>query len=99
MAYNVRITASAEKDLDGIIRYIMVELCNPQAAEHVLNEIGKAYAVLAESPMIYAECRQPILKGYRKVPFIRYLLIFRIEGDIVYVERFFSDLEDYAGKL
>ena len=56
-------------------------------------------AVLSETPAIYAECRQPLLKGYRKAMFMRYLTIFRIEGKIVYVERIFSELEDYASRL
>ena len=99
MAYNVKVTASAEADLDATIHYIITELNNPQAACHVLNEVEKTCKVLAETPMVYTACRQPLLKEYRKVTFMRYLTLFKIAGDTVYVERFFSELEDHVNKL
>lgn len=99
MAYKVKVTAHAEQDLDDIIGYIMTKLRNSQAARHVLREVEKIYAVLAETPVAYAECAHPLLKGHRKATFMRYLMIYRIVDDTVYVERFFSELEDYANKL
>ena len=99
MAYNVKVTASAEKDLDAIVSYIMQELSNPQAAGHLLDEITKMYHVLADNPMIFPACSQPLLKRYRKVTVMRYVIIYRIDDETVYVERFFSQLEDYVNKL
>lgn len=99
MAYNVKVTASAEKDLDAIVSYIMQELSNPQAAGHLLDEITKMYHVLADNPMIFPACCQPLLQRYRKVTVMRYVIICRIDGETVYVERFFSQLEDYVNKL
>ena len=99
MAYNVKVTASAEKDLDAIISYIVQELSNPQAAGHLLDEITKMYHVLADNPMIFPACSQPLLQRYRKVTVMRYVIIYRIDCETVYVERFFSQLEDYVNKL
>lgn len=99
MDYKVQITASAECDLDEIIGYIMTKLCNPQAARHVLSEVESIYGILARTPAAYAECTHPLLRGHRKATFMRYLMIFKIVDDTVYVERFFSGLEDYAHKL
>ena len=99
MAYNVKVTASAEKDLDAIISYIVQELSNPQAAGHLLDEITKTYHILADNPMIFPACSQPLLQRYRKVTVMRYVIIYRIDGETVYVERFFSQLEDYVNKL
>ena len=99
MACNVKVTASAEKDLNAIVSYIVQELSNPQAAGHLLDEITKMYHVLADNPMIFPACSQPLLQRYRKVTVMRYVIIYRIDGETVYVERFFSQLEDYVNKL
>ena len=99
MVYNVQITASAEKDLDEILAYIVEELSNPQAAEHLLDEITKTFHVLAENPMIYPACTQPLLQRFRKVVVMRYVIIYRVDDTTVYVERLFSQLEDYVHKL
>ena len=99
MAYNVKITASAEKDLDEILTYIVEELSNPQAAGHLLDEVTKAFHVLAENPMVYPVCTQPLLQRFRKVVVMRYVIICRVDDTTVYVERLFSQLEDYVHKL
>jgi len=99
MAYNVKITASAEKDLDEILAYIVEELSNPQAAGHLLDEVTKAFHVLAENPMVYPACTQPLLQRFRKIVVMRYVIIYRVDDTIVYVERLFSQLEDYVHKL
>lgn len=99
MAYNVKITASAEKDLDEILTYIVEELSNPQAAGHLLDEITKTFHELAENPMIYQACTQPLLQRFRKVVVMRYVIIYRVDTTTVYVECLFSQLEDYVHKL
>ena len=99
MAYNVKVTASAEKDLDAIISYIVQELSNLQAASHLPDEITRMYHMLADNPMVFPACSQPLLQRYRKVTVMRYVIIYRIDGGTVYVERFFSQLEDYVNKL
>ena len=99
MAYSVKVTASAEKDLDSIIGYLVNELCNRQAAIHLLDEIKRTYQILSETPLCYPACTQPLLHGYRKTSVLRYVLLYRVNKDTVFVERFFSQLEDYVHKL
>lgn len=103
MGYKVLRTESAEKDLDEIISYLVEKRCNPPAAVELLSAIDATYTRLEETPFLYALCRHKLLSrcGYRKV-FIRgYLLIYRVdeEQSIVYIERFFSDMEDFEQKL
>ena len=38
MAYNVRIMEKAEQDLSEIVTYFTEKLCNPRAAESLLEE-------------------------------------------------------------
>ena len=99
MAYSVKVTASAEKDLDSIIGYIVNELCSRQAAVHLLDEIESTYRVLSETPLCYPACAQPLLRGYRKITVMRYVILYRVDKDTVFIERFFSQLEDYENKL
>ena len=99
MAYEVKITAAAEKDLDLILSYLVNELANPQAAGHFLDEIAKVYLLLREQPQCCPVCSQKLLNRYRKVPILRYVMLCRIEENTVYVERYFSHLEDYLHKL
>ena len=103
MAYKLTITRSAEADLDGILQYVAVELHNPEAAANLLDEITKRYELLERNPLIYPLCEQPLLRGggYRKVVVGRYLMFCHVDErqHVVYVDRFFHDLQDYADKL
>ena len=103
MGYKVLRTESAERDLDEIISYLVEKLCNPPAAVELLSAIDATYTRLEETPFLYVLCQHKLLsrRGYSKV-FIRgYLLIYRVdeEQDVVYIERFFSDMEDFEQKL
>ena len=99
MAYELKITASAEKDLDTILSYIVRKLCNPQAAGHLLDEITDLYRKLEENPMTYPACSQPLLRKFRKAVVMRYVVIYRVDQSTVYIERIFSQLEDYVHKM
>ena len=103
MAYRLLITEKAEADLDGILQYLMMKLANPEAAATLLDAIEAVYQRLTERPAIYALCQHPLLKpmGYRKAVIRGYLMIYRLDtvAQTVYIERFFSDLEDYANKI
>jgi len=103
MAYKLLLTESAENDLDGILAYITGELCSPAAASELLDAIEAVYQHLEERPFLYARCRQKLLAayGYRKVSVRGYLMIYRVDESrqIVYIERFFSELEDFESKL
>ena len=103
MDYKLQITQMADRDLDAILTYIMVDLQNVEAAIHFADQVDEHYDKLIDNPYIYEECRQPLLKHshYRKVAIGSYLLIYRVDDEnrIVYVERFFSSMQDYAAKL
>ena len=103
MAYKLQITHTADSDLDAILSYMLHELQNTEAALHFVNEVEKRYDKLISNPYIYEECRQPLLKSahYRKVVIGSYLLIYRVDdtSQVVYIERFFSSMQDYAAKL
>ena len=103
MAYKLVITEKAENDLDSILTYIVDELCNSPAAAKLADEVEACYNRLAENPHLYGECQQSLLRKahYRKAVIGNYLMSHRTddEKEIVYVERYFSEIQDYASKL
>ena len=103
MAYNVVITNKAEHDLDEIIDYMVNELCNMEAAQNLVDELKKHYDMLSQTPNLFEACPQILLQqsAYRKVVVRGYVLIYRVDEDksVVYVERFFSELQNFASRL
>lgn len=53
--YKVVVTELAEQDLDSIVSYIAVQLANPSAANHFLDEVEKCFVVLKNEPFMYGE--------------------------------------------
>lgn len=64
--YKVLITELAQTDLDEIVEYIAVQLCNPIAAGDLLDEVDKCYSYLRSNPFIYAKSEDARLEkeGY-----------------------------------
>jgi plasmid stabilization system protein ParE len=103
MAYRVIITDRAEELLDQLVNYILLKFKNEQAAKHLLDDIEQLYDRLEDNPYQFADCRDPFLKSKRYkeaiVKNMDYILIFRIDGDTVYVLGIFHQLENYKNKL
>ena len=101
--YDLRITELADADLDAIIKYISLELANPQATKSFLDKLEAAYQFLSENPRMYPFCedRRLASKEYRKVLLKNYVLIYRIaEAEKrVYLLRFFYGAQDYINQL
>lgn len=101
MAYKLQITQKAEQDLDEIFAYLIHELNNVEAVLHLADEVERHYGLLPDNPFLYEKCRQPLLRHFRKVVIGGYLMFYRVDEDqqIIYIQRFFSNLQDYATKL
>ena len=74
--YQIRYTPLAADDLDEIDTYISDTLCNPQAAEGLLEEMEKSINQLRNFPYIGSEVEDAYLasKGYRKLVVENYLV-------------------------
>lgn len=103
MGYRLIITDRAEKLLDGLVNYLLYKLKNQQAAIHLLDNIERIYDRLEENPFQFPLSMDTYLlhKGYREavLPDMNYVLIFKIEGNNVYVLGVFHQLEQYRKKL
>lgn len=103
MGYKVLISNRAEEQLSAIIEYVAERLCNPTAAKAILDDIESAFNTLETIPEAFAVCEDPYLssKGYRKVVLKEhnYVLIYRLQDDIVQVSGIFHFRENYIEKL
>lgn len=103
MGYRLIITDRAEELLDGLVNYLLYKLKNQQAAIHLLDNIERIYDRLEENPFQFPLSMDTYLlhKGYREavLPDMNYVLIFKIEGNNVYVLGVFHQLEQYRKKL
>lgn len=103
MVYNLIITERAEQLLDDCVYYLIYKLKSEQAAGHLLDGIDKLYNRLEENPFQFPECRDKYLKslGYRDAVLqdMNYVVIFKVEGDNVYVLGVFHQLENYRSKM
>ncbi len=103
MDYKIIVTVDAEEDLDNYIRYLLYEKKSMQVAKNVLND----FEVTKESLKYVAGnlklCDNPRLKqlGYHRINFLnhRYVMLYRIEDNLVFIDNIFHDLQDYENKI
>ena len=103
MEYKVVITSDAEADLDGFLRYLLLEKKSDQAASNVLNDFEATKISLSKVAGSLKLCDNPRLRelGYRRMNFLshRYFMLFRLEGDTAVVDNIFHELQDYENKI
>lgn len=97
--YNVIISPKALSQLNGYIDYIQHTLLNDQAAYSIWQDALKTRDRLSNVAGSLKCCRHPQLKelGYHAINFKqhRYVMLYRIEGQNVYVDAIYHQLQDY----
>ena len=97
------ISPAADRDLDSILSYLINELCNPQAAGNLLDEVDSAYDALVENPEAFEMCRDQRLTEleYRKIQVGNYLMIYQYDSalDEINVLRFFHESQNYLAMM
>ena len=87
MSFLVQLTKDAVRDLEEIGDYIVWHDA-PGRADHVLEQIQKAFHSLSEHPQrgnSPKELRDIGIREYREIFFKPYRIIYRVMGDNVYV--------------
>ena len=101
--YDVLISPAAKADLDEIIRYIVLELENPIAAQTLSDKVDERLSDLEERPGKSPFCKDPILRaqGYHAVTTNDYVLIYRIleENNAVWIVHVYHTLQNYEARL
>ena len=103
MDYKVVVTREAEEDLDQFIRYLIVEKESVEAARNVVDDFDNTIDTLKLVAGSLKLCDNPRLRQleYRRINFFkhRYFMLYRIVGDVVYVDSIFHELQDYESKM
>lgn len=101
MEYDVVLSVQAQTDFREIINYLVYELQNQQAATSVVDDFDDTIARLSHVAGSLKLCDDNVLRarGYRTIHFRKhkYLMVYTIDGDRVYVEGIYHDLQDYEG--
>lgn len=85
------------QDLDEIWEYILIDLCNPSAAENVVGRIMDTVEQLIEFPRKGAllSTITGIISDYRFLVSDSYLIFYRVVSNDVYVDRILYERRDY----
>ena len=99
MDYKVILSDFAKQQLDDILFYICITLCNETAARSVLQDAENTIQKLSQSGASLKLCDEPELAqyGYRKIHFSshKYIMLYIIEGKEIHIDRIYHELEDY----
>ena len=94
---------SANYDLEQILDYLAIKLCNPLAATNFADKVESCLGLLSTQSRIYALSSQEYLnkKGYHKCVVDHYVMLYRINEDKqeVIILRFFYGRQDYIKYL
>ena len=103
MSFRIHFTRTAAADLEETVDYIDHALFNPDASEHLLEQLEKELLNLAEFPESHARTEDPFLaeQGIRFVTVKNYLLFYTIdaENQAVYIIRFLYGKRDWINVL
>ena len=90
MDYRIVVTKEAEEDLEGFIKYLLVEKESLQAARNVVDDFDATIDKLKCVAGSLKLCENPRLQrlGYRRINFInhRYFMMYRIVENVVFVD-------------
>lgn len=99
----VAFTEPAEYDLLDIEYYIFNDLCNPRAAQRIVNGILEMIDTLAEYPTRHPFVNDELLRsvGLRMTYFDNYNIFYHYdtENDIVYIVRILYNKADWQNVL
>lgn len=103
MTYKLIISEYTDYQIDCIFHYISVRLNNKLAAKSVLSDIENAYDILTLNAESFSLCTDSYLreKEYHKLSLQHhdYVIIYRIDGNNVFISGIFHMLENYRNKL
>ena len=101
MKNEIRYSPESRRDLDDIWDYIVSDLQNRSAAEHVINRIMDAVDQLKS----FTEMGTPLSSiadvgtDYRFIVSGNYMVFYRVQGSDVYIDRVLYGRSDYMSVL
>nr|WP_144926401.1 type II toxin-antitoxin system RelE/ParE family toxin [Paenibacillus bovis] len=98
-SYKVELLAEANRDLDGIFDYILLD--NPDAAYHMLDKIFSSLEQLQDYPNLGVKLTDKLIRHYdfRMLIMDPYVAFYRVLENKVYVYRVLHGAQDYLSVL
>ena len=97
MEYSILVAESFRRDLIGAIGYLVDELGSPMAAGRLLDAVDNAIDLMGRMPEMHAVSSKPLLgeRGFRECLVEGYVIVYRIEGKAIAIQRLFHQSQDY----
>ncbi len=103
MEYKVIVSKNAEQDMEEFVRYLLFEKKSEQAAVNLLDDFEATVLRLSQiaGNLKYCENKRLKAQGYRRINFQahRYFVLYRVEGNKVFVDDVFHELQDYENRM
>lgn len=98
MAYSRVILREAQREYEGIVRYLAMVLKSPGAASHFIEEFSTQLDRACEFPEAFglSHLAELAARGYRSFPVQNYLALYKFENEQVIVAHVFHQSQDYA---
>ena len=98
MNYNLHYSPESFRDLEEILSYIALELCNNEAADKMLDAIMNEIDKLIDFPNMGAALANiiNIETNYRYIISGNYMIFYRIEQTDIYIDRILYSRRDYV---
>ena len=90
---NVRLSATARRDLQRATEYLDRETGNPEVADRLLNDLDHLLDLLAKNPLMGREWAE-LRRGMRGFPHSGYMVFWEIRKDTVQVLRIMHQKQD-----
>lgn len=93
-----RLAPQAKADLEDLAYYVFVESCSLDIADRLIESISERFLLLARHPRA-GRRRDDLRPGLRTFPIGDYLVLYRVEGDDVLIQRVVRGSRDLAALL
>lgn len=98
MAYEAVILDEAKREFRSIIDYLCTVLESPQATATFMDEFEHQVSLITDNPELFALSRLPELaaRGYRTAHINNYIMLYKVQDDLVIIAHIFHQTQDYA---
>ncbi len=98
MACRLRIAKTAQAQFDGIVDYLANKLKSPSAAENFVTTFDYQAHLVRDQPYIHSLSfiEELAERNYRSFRVNKYVVLYRVEDDVVYIAHIFHQSQDYA---
>jgi toxin ParE1/3/4 len=93
-----RLSPRAQADIDDIAYYVAVESGSLETADRLLQSIYSRFLMLGQFPYAGRQ-RDDLRRGLRVFPSGQFLVLYRVEGDDVLIQRVVRGSRDLAASL